>query len=140
MPDIASILKAEITRLARKELKPIASNQSKQIQSLKAAVRTLRGQIVALDKSLSKINSIPPATPQKDEDQKDIRITPASIKKHRNRLRLSQAQLGKLLGVSTTTIVFWETGRTSARGANRQNLGKIREMGLRDVKVLLENL
>ena len=139
MPDIASILKAEITRLARKELKPIASNQSKQIQSLKAAVRTLRGQIVALDKS-PKINSIPPATPQKDEDQKDIRITPASIKKHRNRLRLSQAQLGKLLGVSTTTIVFWETGRTSARGANRQNLGKIREMGLRDVKVLLENL
>ena len=140
MPDISTVLKQEITRLAKKELKPIAGSQSKQIQALKATVRDLKGQIAAIQKSLTNTATPQPSPPEQEDEQGAIRISPTSIKKHRKRLRLSQAQLGKLLGVSTTTIVFWETGRSSPSGTNREHIAELREMGLREAKSLLETI
>ena len=43
-------------------------------------------------------------------------------------------------GVSTTTIVFWESGRSAPQGENRGNIAKLRGMGIRDVKALLESI
>ena len=56
MPDIASVLKQEITRLARKEVAATARQQSKQIQSLKAATRNLRDQVATLEKTVSRVS------------------------------------------------------------------------------------
>ena len=68
MPDIASVLKEEITRLARKEVKSATGTQSKQIQSLKTNLRDLKSQIAALQKSLSRSNSTPAAAPDEQEE------------------------------------------------------------------------
>jgi hypothetical protein len=96
MPDIAAVLKQEISRLARIEIKAVADGHSKQIQALKATVRDLRDQVAILEKALYKslaVASQRNSTPESEDDQRAIRISPSSIRKHRKRLRLSQAQL-----------------------------------------------
>ncbi len=144
MPDIARVLKQEITRLARKEVAATARQQSKQIQSLKATTRKLRGQVTALEKTVSRLSretSGANSRPQAEAaPERAIRISPKSIKSHRRRLHLSQAQMAKLLGVSTASVTFWESGRASPRGKNRQAIAELRQMGVREAKVLLEAL
>lgn len=144
MPDIASVLKQEITRLTRKEVAATARQQSKQIQSLKATTRNLRDQVATLEKTVSRLSrEISRANSQPQIEaapEKTVRISPKSIKSHRRRLGLSQAQMAKLLGVSTASVGFWETGKASPRGKNRQAIAELRQMGTRDAKVLLESL
>ena len=143
MPDVASVLKQEITRLARKEVAATARQQSKQIQSLKATTRNLRDQVATLEKTVSRLSrEISRASQLQVEaaPEKTIRINPKSIKSHRRRLGLSQAQMAKLLEVSTTSVTFWEAGKTSPRGKNKKAVVELRQMGAREAKVLLESL
>ena len=143
MPDIASVLKQEITRLARKEVAATARQQSKQIQSLKAATRNLRDQVATLEKTVLRLSrEISRASQPQAEAAPDraLRISPKSIKSHRRRLGLSQAQMAKLLGVSSNSVTLWESGKASPRGKNRQAIAELRQMGAREAKVLLESL
>ena len=141
MPDVASVLKEEIRRLARKEVKTATSAQAKQIRDLKSVVKELRGQVSGLQKRLTAVRtqaaSVKTSVDDSGEEKKAIRISPASIRNHRKRLKLSQAQLGRLLGVSTTTVVFWESGRSAPRGGNRQALAEMRNLGRKDAEALL---
>ena len=100
--------------------------------------------MAALEKTLSRwptershANSQSPA---EAAPQGAIRISPKSLRNHRRRLKLSQAQTGKLLGVSTASVTFWELGRTSPRGKNRKAIAELRQMSARDAKLLLETL
>ena len=144
MPDIASVLKQEITRLARKEVAATARQQTKQMQSVKATVRHLRDQVATLAKTVSRLSTvISRASSQPHVEaapEKTVRISPKSIKSHRRRLGLSQAKMAKLLGVSTASVNLWESGRASPREKNRQAIAELRQMGARDAKVLLESL
>ena len=141
MPDVASVLRDEIRRLARKEVKSATSTQSSQIRDLKNVIRALRGEVASLQKALSTSRRSAKATngqiTGKEEKKQAIRLSPKSIKNHRKRLKLSQAQLGQLLGVSTTTVVFWESGRSVPRGSNRNALAEVRTLGRKDAQALL---
>ena len=141
MPDVATVLKQEIRRLAKKEITLVAADQSRQIRGLKANVRDLRKQVAALERTTRTLAaSRQQSAPQTESEEKSIRISAKSIRSHRKRLGLTQAQLSKLLGVSTASVTFWESGRTSPRGKNRQAIAELRTMGSRDAKVLLESL
>ena len=142
MPDVASVLKQEIRRLAKKEIMLVAADQSRQIRGLKATVRDLRKQVADLGKTVTRTlaASRQQSPTQTEPEEKSIRISARSIRSHRKRLGLTQAQLSKLLGVSTASVTFWESGRTSPRGKNRQAIAELRTIGSRDAKVLLESL
>ena len=144
MPDIASVLKQEIKRLARKEVAVIVQPQSKQIQSLKASMRNLRDQVAALEKAISRRSRETHSTSSQSQTEaasdRAIRINPKSLKSHRRRLNLSQVQIAKLLGVSAVSVTFWESGRTSPREKNRQAIAALRQMGAKEAKELLELL
>ena len=141
MPDVATVLKQEIRKLAKKEITIVAADQSKQIRGLKGTVRDLRKQVAALEKNVRTLAARPQSTPtQTETEEKSVRISARSIRSHRKRLGLTQAQLSKLLGVSTASVTFWESGRTSPRGKNRQAIAELRTIGSRDAKVLLESL
>ena len=114
MPDVAQVLKAEIRRVARSEIKGQIAAVKGQVKALKKTVRMQRETIAKLEKALTTPMSSPRSV-QTADDGKTARITPASVKLHRLRLKLSQRQLGQLLGVSTNTIVRWEAGCCVAR-------------------------
>ena len=146
MPNVAQVLKEEISRLARKEIRASCDPLRKQVQTLRRTVRTQQETIDKLEKSLSKMVGMTATeagtslyAPAEEKEQRSrARVTPASIRRHRLRLGLSQAQLGGLLNVSTNTIVRWEQGSSKPRVQHRTALLRLRDLGVRDVKQILE--
>jgi DNA-binding transcriptional regulator YiaG len=141
MPNIAQAFKEEINRLARRTIRANCNPLRKDIVVLKKTVREQQQAIAKLAKELERLKAssapgkiAPSSVPQA---QTRVRLSPASIKKHRQRLKLSQRELGKLLEVSTNTVVRWETGASRPRAAHRAELARLRAMGVREVKKLL---
>lgn len=145
MPNVGQVLKDEIGRLARREIRATCDPLRKQLQTLRRAVRAQQDTIDKLEKSLTKmVDQTAAATgtslyaPAQDEGKTRVRVSAASIRRHRHRLRLSQAQLGELLSVSTNTIVRWEKGTSTPRAQHRTALARLRDMGVREVKRIIE--
>ena len=137
MPDIASVLKQEIARLAKKEVRASVNPVKKQALESRKAIAALKDQLARIERTLatlvadaSKRMIIPTAEP----DETNVRIRPASVKRQRERLKLSQKEMGQLLGVSTATIVGWESGKTKPRGTNKDGLAELRHLGIKAVR------
>jgi len=146
MPNIAQLLKDEISRLARKEVRAASAPLQQQIRELK---KTNRQQREAIDMLLRRVDQLqalagsPTDKIQKApavENDQQIRLSGTSIKKHRKRLGLSQGDLGQLLNVSTNTIVRWEQDKSKPREAYRSGIAQLRTMGVREVKKLLASI
>ncbi len=142
MPDVASVLKEEIIRLARSEIKKQIDPLSKRVQELNKTVTQQKKQIAVLEKSQSraakKTSSV--VQPVDEESSSSARVTIVSIKSHRKRLNLSQREMGLLLGVSMQTIIRWEAGKGSPRGESKDAFFALRDMGRRQVKKRLEEM
>ncbi len=142
MPDIVKFLKDEVSRLARKEIRSACDPLYKQLQVLKKTVRDQRDTIAKLQKNLARLEVRMPSPSQviKEEQNEadNVRISPASIKRHRKRLKISQTEMGKLLKVSTNTVVRWEAGTSKPRAQYRPGLARLRDLGIKDVRKLLE--
>lgn len=118
MPNIATVLKEEIARVARKELRIETEKLRKasvqyrsDIARLKRLVATLEGQVSRLEKHVAKTAVTPadPVTPIR------VRFSAKSLLAQRRRLALSAPALGTLLDVSPQTIYNWESGATRPR-------------------------
>lgn len=109
MPNIASLLKQEIARVARREaraetekLKRASTQHRLQIAALKREVASLQ-QLVA-QRAKSQMSTASP------DDAIKVRFSPTRLKKHRERLELSAEKFGKLFGVTAQTVYNWENG------------------------------
>ena len=142
MPDLGKALREEMSRVAGRELRAALSPLNEQIRSLEREMSALRSQVGGMQGTAAKPSGKSPgnAKAAAKTERAAVRITPASIKKHRKRLRLSQAQMGKLLGVSAITILNWEQGKSKPRAANREAIAELRGMGLKDAELTLAGL
>ena len=140
MPSIATLLREEISKIARKEVRD-------QVRALKQTVREQRDAIALLQKQIgsakakaaTKSAAAKPAAktrkPAGDGDRrKQLRIAPNTIKKHRKRLKLSQADLGEILNVSTNTVLRWEAGTSKPRRKHLPELDQLRTISMRELK------
>lgn len=137
MPNIAKVLKEEITRLARKEVraaqektKGLTAQHHREIANLKGQVVALKRQVIALERQLRKTG----ATPQAPAASKRIRFVPKGLVSTRKRLGLSAADLARMMGVSTQTIYNWERGVTKPGVDQLAKLGTLRHVGKRQVQ------
>lgn len=115
MPNIASVLKLEISRVARKEVRAETEN-------LKKAVATYRGEIAALKRRAKQledqVRQLGKGTPKgatapEAQTGEKLRFSAKALATQRRRLQLSADQLSLLIGVSGQSIYNWEQG-TSA--------------------------
>lgn len=143
MPNIASVLKDEIARLARKEvrseterLKKSSAQYRSEIAALKARLTTLEKQVASLSKK-SKRESPSEAT---SETATRIRFSAKGLAKHRQRLGLSAAEYGLLVGVSAQTIYNWEAGKSRPRQKEMAAIAMVRGLGKRKVKARLDEI
>lgn len=146
MPNIAALLKTEIARVARKEVKA-------QVEALKKTVAAQRGQIAALkkraddaDKQLKRLSKPAGRGPApRDEEGDDeggagMRFSAKGFKTRRKKLGLSAEELGLLLGVTGQSIYKWEDGRARPRGSYMPAIAAFRTMGKREITQRLEAL
>ena len=139
MPTLAALLKEEISKIVRKEVQDQVRELNKTVREQRDALARLEKQIgPAKAKAAAKPAAAKPAAKVRKasagDKRKQPRISPDTIKKHRKRLKLSQAELGELLNVSTNTVLRWEAGTSKPRSKHLPGLGQLRSMGLRELK------
>ncbi|MBM3330196.1 MAG: helix-turn-helix transcriptional regulator [Calditrichaeota bacterium] len=143
MANLTTILKQEITRLARKELraetevlKKAASRYRADIADLKRKVAGLEQQLARQNRDLAKYRD----TPESQSEGRSVRFSAAGLKKMRDKKDLSAAILGKLLGVTAQTVYNWEAGTTRPRPEQVASIASLRSLGKRELKAKLASL
>lgn len=142
MANLAATLKEEVTRLARKELKTetgsLKKNNSRhrlEIAELKRRVSQLERQLKAVLKNIQK----QPAQVEQPADKAKLRFRADGFKKHRERLGLSAAALGRMLDVSLQTVYNWESGKTKPSKEQVVKIAALRKMGKREAMAHLQS-
>lgn len=142
MGKIESVVKAEVARLARREVRAVLAPLKGETRRLKTRVSELAGTVGELRRQVResvRLTRIHPRTTEAGAPAPGTsRLSAGLIKKLRKRLGISQAQLATLVGVSAVAIQFWESGRTRPNEENRTAVVALRKLGRRDVKLLLE--
>jgi len=135
MPNIATVLRAEISRIARKEARREVQATRKVGAQHRHAIAELRRQVALLRRELSlAASSKSPVVKQR------ARFTAKGLRAHRARLGLSAGDYGRLLGVSAQSIYNWEQEAASPREAQRAKLLALRVVGSREAHGRLEAL
>lgn len=139
MPNIASILKAEISRVARKEVRTEIETLRKASTHHRAAIAALRRQVDKLEKELRRSAKASPrggaAADGSDDDGQSgpaRRFSASRLATHREKLGLSAASYGKLVGVTGQTIYKWEQGKARPRKAQLEGLASVRGLSPRE--------
>jgi DNA-binding transcriptional regulator YiaG len=142
MPNIATILKEEIARVARKEVRGETQKLKKASNQYRADIATLKRRILALEQQLGRLSrtgaskTMPGAS---KESSSNLRFSAKGLAAQRKRLELSAAEMATLLGVSAQSIYKWEAGKARPRASQLPAISKMREMGKREVATRLSS-
>lgn len=141
MPNLNSVLKSEITRLARKEIKSAVEPIRKANTEQRRQIAELKRQVAALQR---RAKASPAESKRRSEDVKEprtgTRFVPKGLKSLRARLGLSAADFGLLVDASGQSVYNWEAGKSVPRGAQQARLATVRSLGKRETAKRLEEL
>jgi len=140
MPNIATVLKAEIVRLARRELRA-------QVDPLKKSLSASRAEVVALKRKVSDLErqirhasrgqpdaaAVPQANSMGADDVSRFRFRAGGMASNRKRLGLSASDFGLLVGASDQSVYAWEQGNARPRGKSLAAIAALRGIGKRKV-------
>ena len=147
MPNIAKILKEEMARVARKEAKAFAGPIQKQNVLLKRAVAGLKKRVASLERMAKELQgavaTVKSAQPvAADEESGKARITAKGVRSLRRKLRLSQSEFGRLIGITNVAVSHWERqeGPLRVRNLTRAALLAVRGIGAREAKSRLAEM
>jgi len=148
MSNVVKVLKAEIVRISKREAKSATEGIGKSNTWLRKTVADLKKRLVLLEKennrqvaAMKKFQAAQPEKPDQ-EDGKKTRFTSRGIRALRRKLRLSQADFGKLLGATPGAVYFWEKklGALNLRDKTKTAILSVRGLGAREAKEKLEEL
>jgi DNA-binding transcriptional regulator YiaG len=147
MPNIAKMLKDEMQRISRKEVKAATASLRQDVVTLKrtaadhkrriAQLERLNRQLIARsDKrggSLTRVSV---------EEVEKARISGKMIRSIRKRLGLSQADFAKLVSVSAQSVFQWEhkAGRLDFRGQTKTAILSLRKLKKKEALAQLEKM
>lgn len=143
MPNIGTVLKQEILRLARKEVRATVNPLKKRVADLTRSNASLKKKVPQLEKIVVRLQSEAEArmlqSVQAGEKKlRGSRLGPRSIQAQRKRLKLTRAEFGRLAEVSANTIYLWETGQITPREKSRSVLVGFRKLGMKEARRLLQ--
>jgi len=143
MPNIGAVLREEIQRLARKEiraqtgvLRKASAQYRRDIARMKRQVSGLQRKIGLLEKQARQGTALPEA----ESDAKGVRFTAKGLRSQRQRLGLSAANYGKLVGVTGQTIYSWEQETARPRRQQVARIAALRGIGKRQALARLTQL
>lgn len=142
MANIGTLLKEEISRLTRKELRIETQSLKKASALYRSEIAALKRRTVELEQQLSRLGkTLKSNTVAKEEPvvTGKARITAKGFKTLRQRLGLTAAEIGTFLDVTPQTIYNWEAGNASPRAQQMARIVVLRGMGKREVQALLQS-
>ena len=145
MPNLNAVLGEEIRRLARKEIKIQTKSLSDAVSRYRTDIAALKKQNRDLERRLNQVAkgrgvAKKSASAEADDDAPRPRFSPGWVKKHREKLGLSAADYGALVGVAGLTIYNWEKGSSTPRTKQLLAWGEVRALGKREALKQLEEM
>lgn len=141
MSKIASVLKEEIQRLARKELrsetltlKRASAQHRRDIAELKRQTNRLTSRLARTEKLAGKEGSAAPAA----EVTETLKFSAKGLRSQRTRLGLSAADYAKLVGVTQLSIYNWERSVSRPRQEWLKVLVSLRNLPKKEALARLE--
>lgn len=143
MPNLASTLKAEIARIARKELRGDLDALRKASASYRREIAALKRRNADLERQLKQAaRGSSRAQPKTDTsgEHRQLRFSPTRLSSQRRKLGLSAANFAKLIGVSGLSVYKWENGQARPRRAQLEAIASVRGIGKREALSRLEQM
>lgn len=141
MAKLESIIKSEIIRLSKQEIRKVLSPLRRDVRLLRATVSKLRKSAseldrfrVAQEKILSKQEIKLEPSPEEVESS---RFSPRLFRSLRKKMGVTQRDLAVLCGVTLGAVQSWESGKFRPKDEKRKVLVGLRKLGRSEVKKLL---
>lgn len=143
MPNIATVLKEEIARVARKEVRGETQKLKKSSTHSRTDIAALKRRILSLEQQVSRLakagaNKTSSSTSK--EPASSLRFSAKGLAAQRSRLGLSATEVALLLGVSAQSIYKWEAGKARPRASQLPMISNLRKMGKREATARLAAL
>ncbi|MEO5883551.1 MAG: helix-turn-helix transcriptional regulator [Caldimonas sp.] len=136
MPNIATLLKNEISRVARKEQRGESLAVKKALSSHRTEIAALKRRTQALEQALRRLTRAggrsSAAQEADDAPAPSTRFSAKSLASQRRRLGLSAADCGLLVGTTAQSIYNWEAGKVRPRDRHLAAIAALRTLGRKD--------
>lgn len=142
MTNFAAQLKAEISRIARKEIRAETQGFKKASAQYRSDIAALKRRVASLEKSLAKLSKGNPGARSKvdDTEASALRFRADGFASLRKKLGLSAAEMAALLGVSAQSVYHWEAGKSRPRASQLSAIAAVRQLGKREAAARLAAL
>jgi len=139
MPNLATLLKSEISRIARKEVRAETQAFKKASAQYRSDIAALKRRIAGLESTLKKLEKTSPRNRKTAEEpaQLPLRFRVDGFATLRKKLGLSAADMAKLLGVSAQSVYHWESGKSKPRAGQLAAIAQVRKLGKREAAARL---
>ena len=134
MANIGALLKSEISRLSRREVRREVQPLRKFAAAYRREIAALKRTVAALDrraKSLAKVATLKNGE-SRVSDETQTRFVAKGLVSLRKRLGLSAAELARLLGVSMQSVYNWEHKKATPRKEQVTAIAALRSIGKRE--------
>jgi DNA-binding transcriptional regulator YiaG len=138
MPNIGTVLKGEIARVARKELRGETQALKKSISQYRSQIADLKRRMRALELQVKRAGKGKAEAAVSEAPTGSLRFSAKGLAAQRRRLGLSAAAVARLLGVSALSVYKWESGKTRPRARQIEAIAALRGMGKREAMQRLE--
>ena len=143
MPNLATVLKQEIARLARRAMRSEIEGIRKANTQHRRDIAELKRQVAQLARqnaALAKRGTAAARPTEADAGKPRLRFVAKGLRSQRTRLGLSADAFAKLAGVSAQTIYNWERGQAYPRSEQLARLVALRGIGKREAGKRLDAL
>ena len=158
MTNLATALKSEIEQVAHKALRDEAAQFRKASVVYQREISALQRRVESLEKLLGRLRGETAVTPPavralrmhrpkalvtlepEEQEAHALRFSAKGFSKLRQRLGLSAAAMGTLLGVTAQSIYKWEDGKARPRASQLQAIAAARKLGKREAAAKLAEL
>jgi len=142
MSNLATVLKDEITRVARKVIRRETSPLKKSSTTYRSEIAALKRRVLELERQLRRVGrgggASQPAAANEDSVAPGTRFSAKSMASQRRRLGLSAAECGLLVGASAQSIYNWEEGKARPRAQHLPAIFALRNLGRRQANEIVE--
>jgi DNA-binding transcriptional regulator YiaG len=143
MGKVEGIIKGEIVRLAKREIRKISVPLGKDVWYLKSAVSQLRKTVLALERFAAhqqkEMGKTKPLLEASMEEVKESRFSPRLIRSLRGHLGITQKELAILTDVTVGAVHQWESGQFKPSMKKKSAMVALRKLGRREARKILES-
>ena len=135
--NLAAALRTEIRRLSRQQvggaLRPLLRVQ-RQVSALRREAHLQRLTLSRLERRVSRLRSARRVGVSLVPGRRGRPLSGQSIRRLRDKLRLTREQFARALQVSAGSIFGWESGRTVPRAGSLKRFEELRKMSVKDAR------